>query len=63
MAADDQSRFSNSQNSPPGRRGLLPPQSGGPLGGFMKEIVALYSIIGVILLSAFSFGAVVAHAL
>ena len=29
----------------------------------MKEIVALYSVIGVILLSAFSLGAVVAHAL
>jgi hypothetical protein len=29
----------------------------------MREIVALYSVIGVILLSALSLGAVVAHAL
>ena len=29
----------------------------------MKEIAALYSVIGVILLSALSLGAVVAHAL
>jgi len=29
----------------------------------MKEIVALYSVIGVILLSALSLGPVVAHAL
>jgi len=29
----------------------------------MKEIVALYSVIGVILLSALCLGAVVAHAL
>jgi len=29
----------------------------------MKEIVALYSVIAVILLSALSLGAVVAHAL
>jgi hypothetical protein len=34
-----------------------------PLGDPMKEIVALYSVIGVILLSALSLGAVVAHAL
>jgi hypothetical protein len=29
----------------------------------MKEMVALYSVIGMILLSALSLGAVVAHAL
>jgi hypothetical protein len=29
----------------------------------MKELIALYSVIGVILLSALSLGAVVAHAL
>jgi hypothetical protein len=29
----------------------------------MKEVIALYSVIGVILLSALSLGAVVAHAL
>jgi hypothetical protein len=29
----------------------------------MKEVVALYSVIGVILLSALSLGAVLAHAL
>jgi hypothetical protein len=34
-----------------------------PLGDFMKELIALYSVIGVILLSALSLGAVVAHAL
>jgi hypothetical protein len=34
-----------------------------PLGDPMKEIVALYSAIGVILLSALSLGAVVPHAL
>jgi hypothetical protein len=34
-----------------------------PLGDPMKEIVALHSVIGVILLSALSLGAVVAHAL